>query len=195
MTNEARQNVAPVDRLGVLEETDAGWQLRFVRQLGQPPATVWRAFVEPQVVATWFPSSIVGDLVAGAPLTFEIKDFKAEPFGGTVLEVAEPHLLAFTWGADVLRFELAEINGGTELTMTVQLSEYGRAARDGAGWHECLDNLAENSLDSGGTVEAETWATIHPTYVERFGPDAATIGPPQEYDDAQKTRDSTRPSM
>lgn len=174
------------DRLGTLRETSDGWELRFVRRLGEPPATAWRAFVEPDLLARWFPTSIVGDLVVGETLTFEIKDFEAEPFGGTVLEVAEPHLLSIMWGADVLRFELADVDGGTELTMTVLLTELGRAARDGAGWHECLDNLTTLFVDDATSVEADTWGSVQETYTKEFGPEASTIGPPQAYLDAQQ---------
>ena len=70
--------------------------------------------------------------------------------------------------------------------MTVGFTEQGKAARDGAGWHECLDNLVKLLASDPERVEADTWATIHPAYVERFGPAASTIGPPQEYLDAQQ---------
>ncbi len=54
------------------------------------------------------------------------------------------------------------------------------APRDAAGWHVCLDNLEQ---ELAGTEPAwspaERWQTVHPTYVERLGPQAATIGPPE----------------
>ena len=47
------------------------------------------------------------------------------------------------------------------------------------GWHACLDLLAH---EVGGTTapwtSAERWGEIHSAYVDRFGPEAATIGPP-----------------
>jgi len=165
------------DRLGTLTQTANGWQLQFVRQLNRPPAIAWRAFVEPELVARWFPSSIEGELVTGSPLTFTIPQSQAEPFHGEVIDAQEPHRLVLRWGPDVLRFELTEIPAGTALTMTVELSELGRAARDTAGWHECLDKLAKEF----GESDAATWADLHPIYVARFGPEASTIGPPQEY--------------
>jgi uncharacterized protein YndB with AHSA1/START domain len=170
-----------IDRLGTLAETGDGWQLQYVRRLAKPPATVWRAFVEPDLVAQWFPFSIVGELVVGSRLQFESKDYESEPFDGEVLEADQPHRLVFTWGPDVLRFALDEIETGTELTLTVLLSEHGRAARDGAGWHECLDHLTRVEATDPNDVAIETWAQIHPAYVERFGPEASTIGPPQAY--------------
>ncbi len=172
------------DRLGTLTETADGWQLQYVRRLPKPPATVWRAFVEPELVDQWFPFSIVGEMVVGSRLEFRAKDFEAEPFDGEVIAVDAPHRLEFTWGPDVLRFVLDETQTGTELTLTVLLSELGRAARDGAGWHECLEHLARVESTAPDAVEIEDWGKIHPAYVERFGPGASVIGPPQEYLDA-----------
>jgi uncharacterized protein YndB with AHSA1/START domain len=174
------------DRLGTLEETAAGWELRFVRRLAKPPAVVWRAFVDPELVARWFPTTIVGDLAAGAALRFDFTDVVADPFVGEVLEADEPRHLVFTWGGDVLRFDFAEATTGTELTMTVILDELGKAARDAAGWHECLDRLERSQSDAPDTAADRTWEQLHAAYVERFGPAASTLGPPQEFLDAQR---------
>jgi uncharacterized protein YndB with AHSA1/START domain len=182
-------NAVKNDRLGTLKQTANGWQLQFVRTLDRPPATVWRAFAEPELVAKWFPSSIEGELVTGALLTFNISDYNTEPFPGKVIEVDEPTLLVMQWGPDVLRFELAQTSTGTELTMTVELSEQGRAARDAAGWHECLDKLVVVFADDAGKVDAATWADTHPIYMDRLGPQASTIGPPQEYLDAHPNQE------
>jgi uncharacterized protein YndB with AHSA1/START domain len=168
-------------RLGTLEETPAGWELRFVRRLAKPPAVVWRAFVDPDLVARWFPTTIVGDLAAGAALRFDFTEVAADSFAGEVLEADEPRHLVFSWGGDVLRFDLAEATTGTELTMTVILDERGKAARDGAGWHECLDRLERSQSDAPDVGEAPTWKQLHAVYVERFGPAASTLGPPQEF--------------
>jgi hypothetical protein len=40
--------------------------------------------------------------------------------------------------------------------------------------------LATLWADDPGAVPHETWGSVHPAYVERFGPEAATIGPPDE---------------
>ena len=40
-----------------------------------------------------------------------------------------------------MRFELQPDGDGTVLTFTDTFDEYGKAARDGAGWHACLDML------------------------------------------------------
>lgn len=91
-----------------------------------------------------------------------------------------PSLLEFRWGEDTLRFVLEPDGAGTVLTLTDTLEELGKAARDGAGWHVCLDQLAlhlDGAEPSWSSVER--WTEVHPAYVEEFGPDAATLGPPE----------------
>lgn len=84
-----------------------------------------------------------------------------------------------TWYQDTLRFDLEPDGDGTLLTLTVAFDEIGRAARDAAGWHECLDLLASQLAGQPPEFEhGERWAEVHPRYVERFGPEASTIGPP-----------------
>jgi hypothetical protein len=80
----------------------------------------------------------------------------------------------------MLRFELRPDGDGSVLTFLNTFDELGKAARDGAGWHACLD-LLEHHL-TGETAPwdpGERWQQVHPSYVERFGPEASTIGPPQ----------------
>jgi hypothetical protein len=99
-----------------------------------------------------------------------------------VLACEPPSVLEFRWGPDVIRFEIvpyaAPATGCTFRLFDV-FGELGKAARDAAGWHTCLDFL-EHHL-SGATApwtDRERWGEVHPGYVERFGPAAATLGPP-----------------
>ena len=59
------------------------------------------------------------------------------------------------------------------------ITELGKAARDGAGWHVCLDGLEADLDGRPAPAMPESWQAIHPSYVSDFGPDASTIGPPQ----------------
>jgi hypothetical protein len=84
------------------------------------------------------------------------------------------------WGTDIVRFELRPVSDGTELTLLDTLDGLGKGARDGAGWHTCLDALdAELRGDPAARDQLGKWEEVHPHYVERFGPAAASIGPPQ----------------
>jgi uncharacterized protein YndB with AHSA1/START domain len=164
---------------GVLEPTGDQWQLRFTRHLAHPPERVWRVVTEPEHLRAWFPQQIVGEWEVGARLVF--KSEGADDFEGEVLAVDPPRLLEFTWGTDTLRFEVAaEGEARSVLTVLATFDEVGKAARDAAGWHECLDNLeVELSGQQPTWAAGEPWREVHPAYVDKFGPQAATIGPPK----------------
>jgi uncharacterized protein YndB with AHSA1/START domain len=162
---------------GHLERLDGGrWQLRFERTLPHPPEKVWRALTEPEHLEHWFPTTIEGERAAGAPLRFSFRNDEAPAFEGEMLRYEPPSVLELRWGEDVLRLELRPEGDGTVLTLLDTLDDRGKGARDAAGWHVCLDNLAAHLRGE----EAQTaWQDVHADYVERFGPEAARIGPPQ----------------
>jgi Activator of Hsp90 ATPase homolog 1-like protein len=59
----------------------------------------------------------------------------------------------------------------------------GHAARGGAGWHVCLDLLGFDLADAKAPwSQDDRWRAVHRGYLARFGPDAATIGPPAEWE-------------
>lgn len=147
--------------------------VRLERHLPDPPTVVWRALTDREQLRSWFPSDVVvqgGEWVVGAPITFpfppEVIDMTLT---GEVLEVNEPHLLAFTWGEETLRFELAHQGGGTRLILTDELPA-GSAARNAAGWETCLDMLA------GRKPGPDEWQPRFESYATAFEP---VIGPQQ----------------
>jgi uncharacterized protein YndB with AHSA1/START domain len=166
-----------LDHLG-----DGRWQLRFTRTLLHPPEKVWRAITEPEHLEHWFPTTIEGERRAGARLRFSFPGGQAPPIEGEMLAYEPPSLMELRWGTDIVRLELRPTTEGTELTLLDTLDERGKAARDGAGWHTCLDGLAAHLRGEADARRAmETWKDVHPQYVESFGPEAATIGPPEGF--------------
>jgi uncharacterized protein YndB with AHSA1/START domain len=160
---------------------DRRWQLRFTRTLRHPRAKVWRAITEPDHLAHWFPTSIEGERATGAQLRFTFPGGQAPPMEGEMLAFEPESVMEFQWGPDVIRVELRSLPEGTELTLLDTLEERGKAARDGAGWHVCLDALeAALSGNADSRQQMAAWAEVHPHYVESFGPEAATVGPPQQ---------------
>jgi uncharacterized protein YndB with AHSA1/START domain len=162
---------------GILESAGTQWRLRFTRRLAHPPEKVWRAITEPEHLESWFPQRIVGTWSIGAPLTFA-SDYG--DFHGEVLAFDPPKALEFRWGTDTIRLEVAPDERGSVLTLLDTFDEQGKAARDAAGWHVCLDALEDHlngrmSQPSSGP----RWQAAHGRYVESFGPQASTIGPPE----------------
>jgi uncharacterized protein YndB with AHSA1/START domain len=125
------------------------------------------------------PSDVIvsgGRWEVGAAITFpfppEVMDLTLT---GEVLEADEPHVLAFTWGEDTLRFELSAEGDGTRLVLIDELPPHA-AARNAAGWETCLDRLA------GVEPAPDGWQPRFERYAAAFEP---TLGPqearPAEY--------------
>jgi uncharacterized protein YndB with AHSA1/START domain len=165
------------DMNGTLEHAGDRWKLRFERALEHAPEKVWRAITEQEHLAAWFPHRIVGEWAVGAPLRFEHERFP--PMDGEVLAYDAPSLLEFSWGPDTIRLEIVPRQSGCTLILTDTLEELGKAARDGAGWHTCLDMLERDLAGLAPQSDSsERWSEVHPGYVEKFGQAASTIGPP-----------------
>lgn len=164
---------------GTLHVEDGRYVLRFERRLPHPPEKVWAALTDPAELTHWFPQDVEADLRPGGKMRFNFRGDEAPPFDGEVLVYDPPRVFAYRWATDVLRWELRADGSGCVLTFTDTIGEQGKAARDGAGWHVCLEALAAR-LDGAVPPPADLWQQVHPDYVSRFGPDAATIGPPAQ---------------
>lgn len=117
----------------------------------------------------------------GNHLTFSDPQSRVPDFTGEVLAFQPPALLEFRWGPDTLRLEVVARGSGCTLTLLHTFDEHGKAARDAAGWHVCLDALARH-LDGNSEPPASLWGEVHPGYVSSFGPEASAAGVPAGYE-------------
>jgi uncharacterized protein YndB with AHSA1/START domain len=170
------------EEFGTLERSGEVSILRYERRLAHPQLKVWRAITEDAHLADWFPTTIEGERLAGAPLRFAFRQSEGQPFDGQMLAFDPPSLMELRWSDDVLRFELEPDGPGCTLRLTVTFPEHGKAARDAAGWHVCLEQLAA-ACDGTGLFgqPPDRWRVVHRGYVERLGPEASAIGPPEEW--------------
>lgn len=159
-------------------------RLTFTRVLAHPREKVWRAVTENQHLAAWFPDGeIRGERAVGARLEFSANAGGMPGFEGEMLAFEPPSLIEFLWGTDTIRIELEADGDRTILTFTDTFAELGKAARDGAGWHDCLDELVHHLDGTTATVATQPrWVALHATYIDRLGPEASTIGVPEEYE-------------
>lgn len=165
---------------GTLVDVDGRPALRFERRYRHGLERVWRAITEPAELAAWFPSNVEGERAVGAELRFVDDDQRAtaqaagEPtradgpmFAGRVLVFDPPKVFSFTWGGEVLRFELHPDGDDTVLVFTQLVSHQSVAARNGAGWHACFGEL-DRLL--GEPAPREGWEAVYTDYLERIGP-------------------------
>jgi uncharacterized protein YndB with AHSA1/START domain len=160
--------------------------VRLERHLPDPPEVVWQALTDRDQLRSWFPSDVIvdgGHWHAGATITFpfppEVIDLTLT---GEVLEVDEPRTLAFTWGDDTLRFELSPDGSGTRLVLIDELPA-NSAARNAAGWEQCLDRLA------GLEPAPDSWQPRFEAYAAAFAPTLGRQdGPPAGYKGGEPER-------
>ena len=168
------------DQLGTLDPS--GPTLRFERIYDHPIQKVWAAITEPDHQAVWFPQQILGARKPGAELRFVTSVDPDDGFDGTMIAFEPPRLMELWWGRSRLRIELHPEGSRTRLVLTEILDDLGAGARNGAGWHECLDRLSAVIDDSAPLRWGQRWHQIHPAYVAAFGPAADVLRAPGGWD-------------
>jgi uncharacterized protein YndB with AHSA1/START domain len=152
------------------------WTLVFVRVLRHGPEKVWDALTDPEQVAQWAPYTADRDLgiVGDATLTMIDGDTR-QPLEASVTLAQRPWLLEYSWGDDLLRWELSPKDSGTRLTLRHTLADQDWLPKVAAGWHLCLD-VAERMLDGapigpirGHDAMNHGWQELHDAYAERLG--------------------------
>jgi uncharacterized protein YndB with AHSA1/START domain len=116
------------------------WTLVFVRDLKHPREKVWTALTDPKHLDAWSPFRPDRDLGTTGPATLTMVDGATEMDTAASVETADPpNLLVYRWGDDLLRWELAETDGGTRLTLRHTVQAENMLPKVAAGWHICLD--------------------------------------------------------
>ncbi len=154
---------------------DDHWTLVLTRELRHSPARVWAALTEPDQVREWAPFVPDRDLGRSGDATLTMVDGDArDDVASTVRRAEPPRLLEYTWGSDLLRWELAPHGAGTLLTLRHTVADREMLAKVGAGWHLCLD-VAEHLLDGdpvgpirGREAVDHGWNDLHDAYARKL---------------------------
>ena len=151
------------------------WTLIFVRELPHPPGVVWQALTDPAELDQWAPFAADRDLGRPGQATLTMVDGATRtPLPATVRQAQEPELLEYTWGDDLLRWELAATAAGTRLTLRHTFARPGQDAMAAAGWHLCLAVLARLLAgDPVGVIRGREamrhgWERLRAGYAEKF---------------------------
>ncbi|MFD2082406.1 Uncharacterized conserved protein YndB, AHSA1/START domain [Actinopolymorpha cephalotaxi] len=154
---------------------DDRWTVVLVRELRHSPERVWAALTEPDQLREWAPFIPDRDLGRPGEATLTMVDgATSEDLVSTVRRSEPPRLLEYTWGFDLLRWELTAQGTGTLLTLRHTVDDQEMLARVAAGWHLCLD-VAEHLLDGdpvgpirGMEAVEFGWNDLHDAYVRKL---------------------------
>jgi uncharacterized protein YndB with AHSA1/START domain len=149
--------------------------LRLERRYPHPIARVWQAVTTPEHLAAWFPSQVRLDLRVGGDVHFS-GDPNLPDLTGRVTDLEPPHVLAFTWDDDHIRFELAEDGDGTRFRLVHTFGDTAGAASFASGWASCLEDLGAD-LDGAEPARRRPGTADHESYVARFRLDQGTVAP------------------
>jgi uncharacterized protein YndB with AHSA1/START domain len=153
-----------------------GWTLVFIRDLRHAPDRVWAALTEPAQLRAWAPFVPDRDLATAGPATLTMIDADSPEDTAAVVRRAEPPtLLEYTWGGDLLRWELTPAGAGTRLTLRHRVADRDWLPKVAAGWHLCLD-VAERLLAGspvppirGEDARNHGWDELAEEYAAKLG--------------------------
>lgn len=116
--------------------------LRLARDYRHPPERVWGAIVDDGAFSTWFglARQIDGAPAAGTRLTMTFPG--GEPEEGKILDVVPGQLLSFSWGEEMLRFEVGRETAGASVRFTTTVQDPDHISHSAAGYHLALAGLA-----------------------------------------------------
>ncbi|NMM53871.1 SRPBCC family protein [Paenibacillus aquistagni] len=146
-----------------------GFQARFERYYNQQPAELWDMLTNNEKLSLWFNELSVQELKIGGSIFFDMQDGTHEKM--EILDCIPGQVLEYAWGSDSVRFELAEVAGGSKLVLVEKLHEItAHTPKDLAGWHVCLDAikciLEHRQLES----RMDIWKVKYEQYVQLLEP-------------------------
>jgi uncharacterized protein YndB with AHSA1/START domain len=151
---------------GTLHDVDGHPVLRFERRLRHPVARVWRALTDPTEMSAWFPWLVEMDARVGGTMSFTHPKGIATAPDAVITEFDPPHVFAYDWHGEDLRWELTEDGEHSVLVFTHMFLERPGAAKFAAGWHVTLDAL--DALLAGDQRPDYDFAAVNAAYARSF---------------------------
>jgi uncharacterized protein YndB with AHSA1/START domain len=152
------------------------WTLVMVREFRHAPAKVWDALTDPAQLREWAPFDVERNLETTGPIILTmVGGSSADVMDGNVTRAVRPRVLEYTWGPDVLRWELEPTDAGTRLTLHHTVGDRTWLPKVAAGWHICLDVMARAVAGQpiGRIVAGEAkqfgWDRLNAEYAKSFG--------------------------
>ena len=115
------------------------WTLVFTRELRHAPEKVWAALTDPVEIREWAPFDTDRSLGSEGDATLTMVGDEPEQMPAIIQRAERPRLLEYTWGPDLLRWELEPSGAGTRLTLRHTTGGSDWVPKIAAGWHICID--------------------------------------------------------
>lgn len=148
-----------------IQKVDSSYTATFDRRLNHSIESVWAMLTKNEELEKWFSELRVDELREGGFIKFAMGDGTYEEM--EILELKRYSILEFTWGEDIVRFELQKMQGGCQLVLIEKITAITiHTPRDLAGWHVCLD-VIEELLDGKTLCDRKAaWEKWYVKYVE-----------------------------
>jgi len=161
--------------LATVSEVNERYTLEMTRAFGHPPARVWRLLTDPAEIRQWAPFDTTFDLGETGTTTLSLAGgAKAIDLPSHIRRAEPPRQLEYTWGSDVLVWDLEPMMSGTVLTLLHTMRDPRALAKAAAGWQICLD-VAERHLDgqpigriAGPEAARFDWERLRAEQASRF---------------------------
>jgi len=151
--------------IATVQKAQNGYIARFERHLKHSVEKVWALLTENDKLAKWFSQLQVDDLREGGLIKFDMHNGTYEEL--TILELKRFSVLEYTWGEDIVRFELYPESAGCRLLLIEKITNItAHTPKDLAGWHVCLEVI--NALLVGRIMESREneWKAWYQKYVQ-----------------------------
>ena len=185
----SREPYAPRAAFGAEVRKDGEqWTLVLVRDLGHPPARVWKALTDPEQLRAWAPFDADRNLGSiGTAMLTTVGAPTPHITEARVKRADAPAVLEFNWGGQDIRWELEPLpGGGTRLTLWHNIAR-NFIAMGAAGWHICFDVLERllagqpiGRIVGPDAMKFGGWQRLNAEYAQQFG-----VGTPEWLSRAQ----------
>lgn len=152
------------DLLALIQKVENGYTAKYERHFKHSVEKVWSYLTDNDKLPQWFSELRVDELLEGGVIKFDMGDGTFEEM--RILELKMHSVLEYTWGEDIVRFELSPEQDGCLLVLIEKIHTItDHTPRDLAGWHVCLDVIA--SLLNGDAIERkEEWKKWYEKYIQ-----------------------------
>ncbi|PPA69520.1 SRPBCC family protein [Jeotgalibacillus proteolyticus] len=131
-----------MNNYGTLQESNNRYALRFERLFTKSAKEVYSALTNPKVFSEWYPFATGEmDLRIGGRISFD--DGEGTTYSGTITDLKEPYVFGFKEMEDQIYITLEEGKEGCRMIFTHTFEDGAWAINTAAGWHRCLDVLAQ----------------------------------------------------